>query len=173
MEIRASEIQKAGGLANWMKKYESDKHALLDADHLMPKHEPRRTHRPSQKATCPTEHQEQRRLIEIWDNGLCSSYGLKARQLFAIPNGGKRSGLTGQTLKHEGVRAGVPDLMLAYPCHGYNGLFIEMKKQHGGKVVPTQKEFADLLNDCGYKAVVCKGCDEALQAIEDYCHGRD
>ena len=36
-------------------------------------------------------------------------------RLFAVPNGGRRDGITGARLKEEGVLAGVADLILLVP----------------------------------------------------------
>lgn len=88
--------------------------------------------------------------------------------LFAIPNGGKRELQTAVRLKAEGVKAGVPDLMLPIASKCFHGLFIEMKKPKGGQVSPKQQEWLDLLNANGYRAVVCRGAEEAIREIEAY-----
>ena len=115
----------------------------------------------SSKST-PSEHAEQAALIAWYDR----AYGNKA--LFAIPNGGHRHAAIGLKMKLEGVRPGVPDLMLAKPLGSYHGLFIEMKRAKGGRVSPEQKDWLEYLNNAGYKAVVCKGFLEAKEAIKCY-----
>lgn len=52
-------------------------------------------------------------------------------RLFAVPNGGRRDGVTGARLKAEGVLAGVADLILLVPNAGYHALLIEMKTPKG------------------------------------------
>ena len=79
---------------------------------------------------------------------------------------GQASGFTA-----EGVRAGVPDLFLAVPAFGYNGLFIELKKPKGGRVSDKQTEFISELSEQGYRVTVCHGFIEAKQAIENYLMG--
>lgn len=89
-------------------------------------------------------------------------------RIFAIPNGGQRNKLVAHKLKLEGVRPGVPDLFLPVARGAYHGLFIEMKAPEGGRVSKEQKDWIEWLNGAGYKAVVCKGFDEARAAIEEY-----
>ena len=50
----------------------------------------------------------------------------------------------------------------------YAGLYIEMKRKKGGKESSEQKEWREYLISQGYKAVVCKGADEAIAAIKEY-----
>ena len=88
--------------------------------------------------------------------------------MFAIPNGGQREHRTGTMLKREGVRSGVPDIALMYPCNGYHGLFIELKRRDGGKVSSTQQDWINRLNQAGYLAIVAYGAKEAVQIIKDY-----
>lgn len=120
-------------------------------------------------ATAPSEHEEQVEFIRLVEFAFPPEV---AALLFAIPNGGKRAIKTARELKAEGVRKGVPDLFLAYPHNGYSGLFIEMKKRYGGRVSPEQKAYIEALRGRGYAVVVCKGCDEAFDALTAYL-GRD
>lgn len=114
-----------------------------------------------------TEHTEQVNLMKWWALA-CHGFGLSELLLFAIPNGGNRNKITGAILKAEGVRAGAPDLFLAYPNNGHGGLFIEMKKTKGGHVSDAQKAYHALLASCGYMVAVCHGWLEAKTSIETY-----
>ena len=116
-------------------------------------------------ATAPSEHEEQVEFIRLVEFAFPPEV---AALLFAIPNGGARHIKTARELKAEGVRKGVPDLFLAYPHNGYSGLFIEMKKRYGGRVSPEQKAYIEALRGKGYKVEVCKGCDEAFNALTAY-----
>ena len=116
------------------------------------------------------EHTEQVTLMQWWALA-CHGFGLHENTLFAIPNGGERNVIVASKLKAEGVRAGVPDLFLAWANRQYGGLFIEMKKPKGGRVSDVQKQYIELLTESGYKAVVCMGWIEAKAAIEDYLRG--
>lgn len=113
---------------------------------------------------CPSEHLEQVQLVSMVE----AAYPREAAMLFAIPNGGDRNILVAAKLKKEGVRRGVPDMFLALPRGGWHGLFIEMKRRRGGVVSREQREYIEALNAAGYRACVCRGCDEAFEAIRDY-----
>lgn len=116
------------------------------------------------------EHKEQCALMKWWHLSH-NRFGTDEILLFAIPNGGRRDVATASNLKAEGVRAGVPDLFLAVPAFGHHGLFIEMKREKGGIVSDFQKEYIALLNERGYKAIVCHGWIEAKNSIESYLEG--
>ncbi len=113
------------------------------------------------------EHTEQVNLMQWWQLA-CRGFGIPEALLFAIPNGGQRNIIVASKLKAEGVRAGVPDLFLAFPYRNYDGLFIEMKKTKGGRVSGKQKNMLEQLAEVGYKTVVCNGWLEAKAVIEEY-----
>ncbi len=123
----------------------------------------RRTYDPP---TVPLEDAEQR-IIFQWaamETAACPELGL----LYAIPNGGKRAIKTAVALKKQGVKRGVPDMCLPVARGGYHGLYIELKRQKGGVVSETQKSWITALAGQGYKAVVCRGADEAIGTIKEY-----
>ena len=74
---------------------------------------------------------------------------------FSVSNGGARNPWTAKIMKDEGVRAGVSDLILLVPKHGYAALLIEMKKPDG-KQSDSQKEFERLAKEYHYKYVICR-----------------
>lgn len=114
----------------------------------------------------PSEHQSQAAVISWWALA-CNGFGLPRFALLAIPNGGARDIITGARLKQEGVRAGVPDLLLAARRNGYGGLFIEMKKGRNTPS-PSQREVLAYLNDAGYAWSVCWDADAAIAKITGY-----
>ena len=87
--------------------------------------------------------------------------------LFHIPN--ETTGGTGWIARNSqmGCRSGVPDLMLPIPMHGYNGLFIAMKRP-GGRLDGIQRKWLAALNEFGYLAVCCKGWEEARGVLQRY-----
>lgn len=99
---------------------------------------------------------------------LCEWLDRKRLLYYHPANGGARSAVTGALLKRMGVKKGVPDICICEPNFDHHGLYIEMKKRKGGRVSEEQKEWLQGLTDRGYKAVVCRGWDEAREAVEEY-----
>ena len=113
----------------------------------------------------PREHDEQAQFVRMVEAAYPAEI---AALLFAIPNGANKSLSARMRFKAEGLRPGVPDLFFAYPHKGYAGLFIEMKRRHGGAVSMEQKAYIAALRDCGYMVEVCRGCDEAFDRLRIY-----
>ena len=132
-------------------------------------------------SVCPEESQEQKALFKWW-----RVYSRHAPHLvmYHIPNGGKRSKSEAARFRTMGVKAGVPDIFLPVKRSGhwltgpsdmiapYNGLYIELKRQHGGTVSPAQKTWIAALRIAGYAVEVCKGWEAAAAVIMDYLEGR-
>ena len=112
-----------------------------------------------------SEHDIQSTLIEwaTWNSHRYPELSL----LFAIPNGGIRDAITGKRLKEEGVKKGVPDLLLPIPKQNYHGLFIEMKRPKA-KLSPVQKQWHDKLLEQGYQVKTCYSTNEASATIKEY-----
>jgi hypothetical protein len=87
--------------------------------------------------------------------------------LFAIPNGGQRSAVTGAILKAEGSKAGVSDIMIIEPRGMYHGMFIEMKYEKGTLTL-DQKEFITQAEKRNYKCVVCRSFQDFQYEVEMY-----
>lgn len=120
--------------------------------------------------TAPLEDAEQRVIFQ-WAAMEAAAYP-ELGLLYAIPNGGKRAIKTAIALKAQGVKAGVPDMCLPVARGAYHGLYIELKRQRGGTVSDNQKEWITALMGQGYKAVVCRGADEAIGTIKSYLEER-
>lgn len=118
----------------------------------------------------PTEAEEQARLFS-WAQMRAGKHP-ELRLLFHIPNGGARRKTEAARLQAEGVKAGVPDLFLPSARYPWNGLFIELKRQKGGKVSDAQRKWLDDLEGAGYRCAVACGWQEAARIIEDYLEGR-
>jgi len=99
-----------------------------------------------------TEHEEQREFVKWFRQ---TFHGVR---IFAIPNGGARTITTAARLKVEGVSRGVPDLYV--PAWK---LWVEMKRQKGGRVDPEQADWHAYLESVGDMVVVCKGAEHAKE----------
>ena len=69
--------------------------------------------------------------------------------MYHVPNGGKRDKATAAVLKRQGVKAGVPDIMLPAARAGYHGLYIELKAGEN-TTTKKQKEWLEYLRQQGY-----------------------
>ncbi len=118
-------------------------------------------------------NEESRMQCEVirWWSAMHRSLGCMEIQLFAIPNGHKRDIITAATLKREGLRAGVSDLMLAAPRRGFHGLFVELKCK-GGVVSPAQSVFQCVASGEGYCVNTCYSFDDAVASITRYTLGK-
>lgn len=114
----------------------------------------------------PTESQEQQALFN-WANWQRGKYPELAL-MYHTPNGGHRSKAEAGRFKAEGVKAGVPDICLPVARGGYHGLYIELKRQRGGKTSANQKEWVQALSEQDYLVEVCKGWEAASKVIIDY-----
>lgn len=114
----------------------------------------------------PTEEQEQEALFR-WIAFQSVKYP-ELKLMIHIPNEGKRSKAEGARLKRIGLRPGVPDLILPIPKNGKGGLFIELKRQKGGRVSENQKKWIEELERNGNVASVCYGWLEAAVLIARY-----
>lgn len=89
------------------------------------------------------------------------------RWAFHVPNGGHRMKVVARRLKREGVKAGVPDVWLPVRRDPYIGFVCELKV---GRNRPTtaQRAWLDLLDDQGWRAVVCWGWQQAASELLRY-----
>lgn len=123
------------------------------------------------EAPVPLEHDEQVALMQYAN--LQASRDERWALLFAIPNAGAgaQKGQAGK-LKAEGVKPGVPDLMLPVAMAPYHGAFIEMKRRRGGVLSEDQARWRDALYKQRYRVYVARGWEVAAAYIADYLAGR-
>lgn len=150
---------------------------------------------PAQLAKSNSEHGQQRALF-AWAN-MAARFGFEAAwddrsyaiqghaqslaanpcpallRLFAIPNGGQRDKITAGKLKAEGVKRGVPDIMLPAPRGRFAGLFVEMKRpkatgQAAGATSEDQDSWIGYLRSAGYAVSVCFDWIAAAKEIQSY-----
>lgn len=80
--------------------------------------------------------------------------------IFAIPNGGKRNIKTAKLLQQEGVTPGIPDLYV--PAWG---IWVEMKRQKGGRTSPDQDAMIQYLEEIGHTVIVGYGALDASDKL--------
>ncbi len=90
------------------------------------------------------------------------------RNLYHVPNEGKRSMAAAGIAKSLGLSPGVPDLILDSPAGRYHGCRIEMKY---GKNKPTkdQEDWLKRMQAAGYFVAVCWSANAAIALLEEYC----
>ena len=113
------------------------------------------------------EEEEQKR-VAAWLDKLITALATRKIRYYAVPNGGLRNKITGKRLKEMGVKSGVPDIAVCVPNQRYAGLYVEMKRESGGRLSESQKEWLRDLADLGYKAISCAVADAAKKAIVEY-----
>lgn len=115
----------------------------------------------------PAEYEEQVKLAEYLD--------MKGYLWCHVPNGGKRNPITGKKLKRQGVKPGVPDVLIfASPMDRQLGVkslksaAIELKRQNGSMsdLRDTQREWLINLQKKGWLTKVAFGADEAIDWLE-------
>ncbi|MEJ8867271.1 VRR-NUC domain-containing protein [Pseudomonas jessenii] len=90
--------------------------------------------------------------------------------MYHVPNGGHRVKAVAGKLKAQGVKAGIPDLVLTMARGGFFGLYIEFKATppNDAPISPSQHARIRKLNDQGYLAVVCRGHFDTIEQIRAY-----
>ena len=117
-----------------------------------------------------TSEADEQKLLFDWA-GWQSNLHPELSLMFHIPNGGSRNAIEGKHLKEQGVKRGVPDILLPVSRGGCHGLFIEMKRAKGGVLSSFQSEYIEALMREGYRVAVCHGFEEAKRTIEGYLKG--
>jgi len=114
------------------------------------------------KSSVPTEYEEQIKLAEYLDmKGYCWCH---------VPNGGNRDAKTGAKMKKQGVKPGVPDVLIFDdPCNNSNGIAIELKRSNGRllDVRESQKEWLKALEWRNWQTKIAFGADEAINFLKN------
>lgn len=88
--------------------------------------------------------------------------------VFSTSSGGKRDRATAGKLREAGQRAGIPDIEVFVPKHGFHGLVIELKPLDSGRPTPAQRDRLARLNVRGYHALLCHGWIQAGKSLCEY-----
>ena len=76
-----------------------------------------------------------------------------------VPNGGHRRKMVAASLKRQGVKPGVPDVLIFAPIQAA----IELKRKSGGSVSANQREWLDALGNAGWETYIARGADKAIE----------
>lgn len=119
----------------------------------------------AQKGAVISEHIEQAHLI-----GRLMRLEEKYPELaliFAVPNGAYKSRAAAAKFQREGLKSGVPDIVLPVARWPFHGLFVEMK-QLGQYAKPEQRKWQSKLIAQGFASVTCQGDDAAFAVVKRY-----
>ena len=122
------------------------------------------------KQFMPTERQEQDKVL-AWARLMVSIGHHHLRFLRCGFEGLRLSMGVRMQAKRQSVSTGWPDMVLFVPQRypvTYHGLFIELKRLKGGTVSAEQARMIGDLNSLGYKAIMCRGADHAINEIKRY-----
>ena len=118
------------------------------------------------KDTAPTEYEEQVKLAEYLD--------MKGYLWCHVPNGGNRDVRTGAKMKRQGVKPGVPDVLIfddptSEYTMNFSGIAIELKRSDGNPsdVRDAQKEWLEALEWRNWQTKVAFGADDAIEWLEN------
>lgn len=125
----------------------------------------------------PLEHAEQAAVVSWWWS-YAKTKQLDHRLLVSVPNAQALIKFATNPhafigyLKAEGMRVGMPDLVLFIRRGIFNGLIIEMKRKTKGVVSDDQTQMIEILQQQGYRAGVCRGADQAIRVMTAYMEGK-
>jgi hypothetical protein len=104
-------------------------------------------------------------------------YPITANFIIKIDNEGRRSPMGHSLSIQSGLHIGASDLFIAYPCGGYHGLFLEIKREKW-RLTPSQKEhvdrqlaFIDKMKSQGYQGQLGIGLVECMKIVKHYLEG--
>lgn len=84
-----------------------------------------------------------------------------------IPNGGYRHPAEAKKFKAIGVLPGVADVFWPMPNEEYHGLYIEFKTPKGTQT-ENQRAFQRNVEENGYKYVICRNYQAAINEVLSY-----
>lgn len=105
----------------------------------------------------------QKRIAKYLDNTGCN--------WCHVPNGMTSSPIAARRMKAEGLKTGVPDVIIFDPVKGFNGFGLELK---WGKnyMKPHQKEWLANLKECGWYVACTRDLNSSLFLIDAYLEGQ-
>lgn len=127
----------------------------------------------------PLETEEQQALF-AWA-ALVESRIPELRDLFAVPNGAYKSKAMAARFQREGLKPGVPDIILPHARGGYHACYIELKRQRergkrvelrvGTRPGERQRDWHERLRAAGNYVDVAHGWEHARDILLAYLRG--
>lgn len=119
------------------------------------------------KTKLPNESQIQKAVCQYLDANNYLYFHVPNAQKFSFFDRNLAARIV-EKLKCEGMKPGVPDLVICHKnAEGKGGLYIELKTK-SGRISEKQKQWIKDLKTQGYQAVVCNSLDDAMIEIEKY-----
>lgn len=140
--------------------------------------------------TVPLESDDQKRLVEYMQTKYITRSWLAAVKAegtrvsydaatlwdysYAVPNASKLAGSADQrarmmsSMKAQGLKTGVSDLVIALPAAEFHGAYLELKRAKGGRVDPEQAAWCHRMRFAGYFADIVAGLDQAMEFVGWY-----
>lgn len=93
---------------------------------------------------------------------------------YAVPNGAMLAGNAEQrarvmnSMKKQGLKVGVSDIVIALPLGIYHGAYVEVKREKGSVISDEQRNWLALMSSVGYFTHLALGTDQVLAAITAY-----
>lgn len=115
-----------------------------------------------------------RQTEEDHQRALATWLDLRGQLWCHVPNGGQRPRGGAGKMKGQGVKPGVPDVLIFDPTRdGQKGLAIELKlpaqpRRKKGRLSPEQRAWLEGLRRRGWAAHVAYGWGEASHLVEQY-----
>lgn len=81
---------------------------------------------------------------------------------FHCPNGGSRNVIEATNLKRQGVKAGIPDIIIIYQGRAHG---LELKSKNG-RLQDSQRAMFPILRDAGMRIEVARTLNEALLMVK-------
>jgi hypothetical protein len=110
------------------------------------------------------EDKIQAEIYKYYHNQYCLRTHNPRCLIFAVPNGGRRTGAEILKLKATGLRAGVSDLMIN---HFGRWVCVEVKTDIG-KQSNEQKEFQQIVENLGTKYFLVRSLEDFKQKVTDF-----
>lgn len=93
---------------------------------------------------------------------------------YAVPNGMMLAGGPAQrgrlmnSMKAQGLKVGVSDIVIALPRGPYHGAYMELKRDSASAITDAQENWTALMNEVGYNAGIVIGLDAAIAFARAY-----